>query len=187
MAIVTGRAWPSTVVHRRSFSGPALTVAYSWFPGGGDDGDGAVDPGGGAEPLAPFGVAVGAVDEVAGVEGEGGPGGLAEGFAEDARPVGFHVVLGVAEIDEGEGGGLGFGGAEVEPLGPVGAVAHAVGVKGVGREVSEGDGVGVGFAEVGFKVGRRGGVGGWRRWRGRCRWRGRARRGRGGQRYRCAK
>ena len=84
---------------------------------------------------------------------EGGAGRIAKGFAEDARPVGFDVVLGVAEIDEGEGRGLAFGGAEVKPLRPVGAVADAVGVKRIGSEAGELDGVEVGLTEIGGEIG----------------------------------
>ena len=82
-----------------------------------------------------------------------GAGSIAKGLAEDARPVGFHVVLGVAKIDEGEGRGLAFRGAEVKPLGPVGAVADAVGVERIGGKAGEFDGVEVGLTEIGGEIG----------------------------------
>ena len=123
-----------------------------------EDGDGGVDPCRGAEPLAPLGIAVGAVDEIAGVEGEGRAGRIAKRLAEDARPMGFDVVLGVAKIDEGEGRGLAFGGAEVKPLGPVGTVADPVSVKRIGSKGGKLDGVEVDLTEIGGEIGGAGRV-----------------------------
>jgi hypothetical protein len=66
--------------------------------------------------------------------------------------MGLDVVLRVAEVDEGEGAGASLRGAKMIPLGPVGAVADAVSVQGVGGEAGEVDGVVMGGAEIGGEV-----------------------------------
>lgn len=109
------------------FSGFVFVVS-----GGGNGGDGAVEPSSGIEPLAPLFVGFGDVDEVARVEHEIGIGGVFLGLSDDAAPHGFDVVLGVAEIDKGEGVVLIGGGGEVEPFRPGFAIADAVAVLGFG-------------------------------------------------------
>jgi hypothetical protein len=102
-------------------------------------------------PLAPLAVAVRVVDEIAGVEREGRARRLAKRLAEDARPVRAHVVLRVAEIDKRELLRVAARRAEMKPLAPVHAVAHAVGVKRVGREAGEFRRVIVRLAEIGLE------------------------------------
>lgn len=109
------------------FSGFVFVVA-----GGGDGGDGAVEPAAGIEPLAPFFVGFRDVDEVARVEHEIGVGGVFLGLSDDAAPHGFDVILGVTEIDKGERIIHGGSGGEVEPFGPGFAIADAVAVLGFG-------------------------------------------------------
>ena len=124
----------------------------------GDDRDGAVDPGRSGEPFAPLVVVLGAVDQIAGVQREGGARRFAEGLAKHAGPVRAEIVLGVAEVDERERRRLAAGGAEVEPFAPVDPIAHAVGVEGVGCESGEFDGVVVGRTEVALEAYACGGV-----------------------------
>ena len=126
-------------------------VAVFVVAGGGEGGDGTVDPAGGVVPFAPLFVFVGGVDEVSGVEEEAGFGGVGEARADDAGPEGVDIVLSVAEVDEFEGRGAGGGGAELVPVRPVEAIADAVDVGGVGHEPGEGGGVVVGEVEVGLE------------------------------------
>ena len=121
------------------FSGFVFVVT-----GGGDAGDGAVEPAAGIEPVAPFEIGFGDIDEVTSVEHKVGVGGIFLGLADDATPHGFNIVLSVTEIDEGEGFGLVAGGFEVEPFAVGYSVADAVAVFGVGSKGAEGGGVIVG-------------------------------------------
>ena len=58
--------------------------------------------------------------------------GFLVGGPDDAGPVGEDGVLGIPEIEEGEGLRLGLGGAKLDPLALAVPVADPVGVEGVG-------------------------------------------------------
>jgi hypothetical protein len=73
------------------------------------------------------------------------------GAADEAGPEGEEVVLGVADVDEFDGGFGGDGGGELVPVAPVGAVADAVDVLRVGLQAGERDGMVSGEGEIGLQ------------------------------------
>ena len=88
-----------------------------------------VNPVSSFEPLRPIPVEVGVVDEIAGVNHEAGMGCIRKGRSNRPRPHGQQVVLGIAEVDEGERLRSAAGGAEVEPFAPNVVGTHPVGVE----------------------------------------------------------
>ena len=87
-----------------------------------------VEEAAGGEPFAPLVVAIVPVDQVPGVNDEGGVPGLAEGHPHGARRLAEDVVLHVPHIEEGEGLGRRRRRAELQPFRPPRAVADAVGI-----------------------------------------------------------
>ena len=107
-----------------------------------------VEPAAGAEPVAPFGVGLSLVDQVARMDHEASLRGVAVSLAYDAGPHRTEIVLGVAEIDERERLGLVAGRGKVKPFAPVDAVADAIRVFSRGSQILELNGMIVRRAEI---------------------------------------
>ena len=79
----------------------------------------------GQKLFAPFAVALGAVDQIAGVQKECGSRRVSIGLANDPRPHRFDLILGIPEIDKRKWLGFDAGSVELIPFGPIRAVADA--------------------------------------------------------------